>query len=259
MSTSVRSSIDTGGVAPTGPSDVAMATPNSLEKKKSVIGEANAGASAAELRRQSTQLSQQVNKYFHENSAADMRKMRRVIAEDLEWNLMTIPTLSDMCIRVIIKNFHTHPRHDELPAKFRRKVLQQIPVESVPLKLGAQLITDNTYWERCCKAKWRVNDVSKYGHSWKRMYFERELKGIIEGYVPNRTDPTRLHEILKLGAEYVVKMDIKQLLPPVELEKKAFNLDAEDVEEDEAEDKEIKEKFDCDHFDFGTVIPKLTR
>jgi hypothetical protein len=203
---------------------------------------------------QSTQMSQ-LNNNFHENNAADGRKMRRVIAEDLEWNLMTIPSLSDLCTKSIIKNFATHPRHDELPKKFQKKILQQIQVESIPLKLGSYLISDNHYWERCCKSKWRVNDVSKYGNSWKRMYFERELKSLIENFIPNKTEQTRLDEILKLGFPYIIKLDIMQLLPPVELEKKEFNLDAEEEEE---EKEEIKEKFDCDHFDFSLVIPFLS-
>lgn len=217
------------------------------------------GNATSQLRRQSTQASQisQVNQYFHENPAVDNRKMRRVIAEDLEWNLMTVPALSDLCLKTIIKNFHLYPRHDELPEKVRRLLIKHIPVENVPLKIGANLIQDNSYWERCCKAKWRVNDVSKYGHSWKRMYFERELKNCIELFVPNRTDPTRLIEILQLGAASIVKLDIKQLLPPVELEKKEFNLDAEDLDQEEEEKEEIKEKVECDHFDFSKVIPHL--
>jgi hypothetical protein len=213
----------------------------------------NGETANSDLRRQSTQLSQ-INKNFQENQSADNRKMRRVIAEDLEWNLMTIPSLTDLCTKSIIKNFASYPRHDELPSKFKKIILQQIQVTNVPLKLGSYLISDNNYWERCCKSKWRVNDVSKYGNSWKRMYFERELKKIIEHFVPNKTDQSNLNEILKLGAPYIVKLDIKQLLPPVELEKKEFNLD---VEEEEEEKEEIKEKFDCDHFDFSLIIPFL--
>lgn len=171
------------------------------------------------MRRQSTELTE-VNKYFHENNAVDGRKMRRIIAEDPDWNLMTVPLLSELCTKTIVKNFQTHPRHDELPPKYRKKVLQQIPT-TIPLQITSNLVSQEDYWERCCKAKWRVNDVSKYGNSWKRMFFERELKTIIENFVPNRTDPTKLNEILRLGAPYIKKLDVHQLLPPVELEKKS--------------------------------------
>lgn len=209
-----------------------------------------------DLRRQSNQSNQseKPNKEFKMNSALDGRKMRRIIAEDPEWNLMTVPLLSELCTKTIVNHFQTHPRHDELPLKYRKKVLEQIPT-TLPLKITSSLISEEKYWERCCKAKFRVNDVSKYGNSWKRMYFERELKYLIENFVPNRTDSTKLNEIIRLGSPYIFKLDIQQLLPPVELEKKEFSLDNE--EEEEQEKDEIKEKFECDHFDFNQLIPHL--
>jgi len=203
------------------------------------------------LRRQSTDVSN-INKNFQQNNALDGRKMRRIIAEDPEWNLMTVPLLSELCTRTIVKHFQTHPRHDELPLNFRKKVLQQIPT-NIPLNLAATLIDEESYWERCCKAKWRVNDVSRHGNSWKRLFFEKEIKEIIEKFVPNRTDMTKLQEILRLGGKYIVKLDIQQLLPPVELEKKEFNFE----NDEEQERDEIKEKLECDHFDFNNVIPFL--
>ena len=39
------------------------------------------------------------------NPAADPRKMRRVIAEDPEWNLETVPPLVDVCVSHIVQNF----------------------------------------------------------------------------------------------------------------------------------------------------------
>ena len=89
-------------------------------------------------------LAGEVNKYFHQNPAADERKMRRIIAEDPEWNLMTVPLLSELCTKVIVNNYHTHPRHDELPLKHRKKVLNQIPT-SLPLKITADLIDSEEY------------------------------------------------------------------------------------------------------------------
>jgi len=197
----------------------------------------------------------EVNKYFHQNNAVDERKMRRIIAEDPDWNLMTVPLLSELCSRVIVTNFQTFPRHDELPQKWRKKVLNEIPI-TLPLDITAKLVDSEDYWARCCKSKFKVNDVSKYGGSWKRMYFERDLKKIIENYVPNRSEMTKLNEIIELGAPYIVKLDVQQLLPPVEFEKKEFNLDQED--DDDYEKEEIKAQLDCDHFDFNTIVPKLS-
>jgi hypothetical protein len=194
------------------------------------------------------------NQYFHENPAADPRKLRRIIAEDPEWNLMTVPLLTELCVNTIVKFFATHPRHDELLEKYKKRVLKKLPT-SLPLRIASNLIESEEYWERCCKAKYKAGDVTKYDRSWKRMFFEREIQNIIENFVPNQTDKSKLMEIIELGSRYIHKMDIKQLLPPVETEKREFNLDAEDDEEEEKE--EVREQFECDHFDFNLIVPKL--
>lgn len=41
-----------------------------------------------------------------QNPAADPRTMRRVIAEDPNWNLETVLPLVDACIKHIVNNFH---------------------------------------------------------------------------------------------------------------------------------------------------------
>jgi len=194
------------------------------------------------------------NAYFQENPAMDGRKLRRIIAEDPEWNLMTVPLLTEICIGTIVKYFATNPRHDELLERHRKKVLKQLPT-SLPLKITSHLIDSEEYWERCCKDKWKINDVSKFGNKWKRLYFEKSLQAIVENFVPNQTDKTKLMEIVQLGAPYVHKLDVRQLLPPVEVEKKAVVFDDEDDEEEKEE--EPKEEYDCDHFDFNLIVPQL--
>jgi len=46
------------------------------------------------------------------------------------------------------------------------------------------LIEEETFWERCCKARWDLCDVSCYDNCWKRMYFERHLEETLEKFVP---------------------------------------------------------------------------
>lgn len=193
------------------------------------------------------------NEYFNENPVVDGRKLRRIIAEDPEWNLMTVPLLTDLCINTIVKHYSTHPKHDELLEKYKKKVLAQLS-PNLPLKITSNLIDDEGYWKRCCNDKWKMGDVKKYGNSWKRMYFERQMQDIIENFVPNRTDRAKLMEIVDLGSSYIYKLQVNQLLPPVEIEKKRFTLDDEDDDDDR---DEVKEQFDCDHFDFNTIVPKL--
>lgn len=40
-----------------------------------------------------------------DNPAVDMRYLRRIIAEDPEWNLTTVPCLVELCLSHIINNF----------------------------------------------------------------------------------------------------------------------------------------------------------
>lgn len=47
-----------------------------------------------------------------------------------------------------------------------------------------QLVHDDDYWKRCCKARWKLCDVKRHGGSWKRMLFERNLQEAIEGHTP---------------------------------------------------------------------------
>ena len=117
----------------------------------------------------------------------------------------------------------------------------------------ANLVEDEGYWKRCCKAHWEICDVSAYGDCWKRMNFERNLQKIIEGFVPETTDESELKETLPLSANYVEKLDVRQLLPPVKDQPKG-------PEGDDMSDGEGSESGDgpeIDHFDFNMVIPQL--
>ena len=46
------------------------------------------------------------------------------------------------------------------------------------------LIEEESFWERCCKARWDLCDVSCYNNCWKKMYFERHLEETLEKFVP---------------------------------------------------------------------------
>ena len=84
------------------------------------------------------------------------------------------------------------------------------------------------------------------------MYFERNLQEIIEQFVPETTDMTRLNETLPLSANYVKKIEIRQLLPPVREAPKGPDFDdASDAGSDAGDEPE------CDHFNFGPVLKML--
>ncbi|XP_074662310.1 dynein regulatory complex subunit 5-like [Tubulanus polymorphus] len=180
----------------------------------------------------------------------DLRNMRRIIAEDPEWSLATVPLLGELCVKHIVGNFEFNSKiiNDLLP-KHKAKVLDKIAV-GIPLKVTAQLVEDEGYWKRCCKSRWEICDVSRYGASWKRMYFERNLEEIIEHFVPEQTDPTKLQETLPLSTNFVQRLIVRQLLPPVK-ECKDVDDEGSDAGSDAGEGPET------DHFDFSNVLPAL--
>eukprot|EP00914_Ancora_sagittata_P023533 GHVO01046524.1.p1 GENE.GHVO01046524.1~~GHVO01046524.1.p1 ORF type:complete len:500 (+),score=55.74 GHVO01046524.1:31-1500(+) len=229
----------------TSPADGSVERAGSVESKKS---DKNAGSNSGD-RPDKIPSPVTSNK---DNPAADTRNMRRIIAEDPDWSLATVPLLAELCVQHIVENFqHNSKVLNDLLLKHKIKVLERISTD-LPLKVTANLVDDEGFWKRCCMARWRICDVSAYDGSWKRMYFERNLQGIIENFVPESTDVTELNEVLPLSSNYVQKLDIQQLLPPVKDTPKGPDDDMSDGDGSEA-----GEGPEIDHFDFTPVLVKL--
>jgi len=188
-----------------------------------------------------------------DNPAADLRNMRRIIAEDPDWSLATVPMLVELVTSHIVDNFENNSKIlNDLLIKHKTKVLERIATD-LPLKVTANLVEDEGYWKRCCQATWQICDVSAHNGSWKQMYFERNLQRIIEHFVPESTDMTELNETLPLSANYIRKIDIRQLLPPVKEAPKG--VDTDDISDGDGSDS--GDGPEIDHFDFGTVLLQL--
>ncbi|XP_042359364.1 dynein regulatory complex subunit 5 [Plectropomus leopardus] len=186
------------------------------------------------------------------NPAEAFRKMRRIIAEDPDWHLNLVPSLSNLCLQSIVSNFEEKPIFEVLTPIQKDFVLERLST-SLPLHVTANLISDSVYWKRCCEQRWDICDVSHYGHSWKRMFFERHLEDIIELFIPDVTETKTVLQIVPLCKNYVKRLDISQLLPPIKEPQK---------EEDEygSELASVNE-YDgpsMDHFDFNILLNKLT-
>lgn len=175
--------------------------------------------------------------------------MRRIIAEDPEWNLETVPPLVDTCVKYIADNFHAHPILEELLPKHKKMVLQKLS-PSVPLKVSSSLVADEDYWKKCCIVRWGKCDVSNYGKSWKRMFFEKNAQEAIEKFVPDQSDLNELEELLRISSPFIKCLDIQQLLPPPGDKTLSHN-----EEEDQSEDTPIKP---CnDHINTGILFQTL--
>ncbi|XP_041260052.1 dynein regulatory complex subunit 5 [Onychostruthus taczanowskii] len=176
---------------------------------------------------------------------------RRCITEDLSWSLVTVPQLTELCIQHIAHNFEKNPILNNLLPEHQKKVVDRLST-SLPLTVTANTVSHEEYWKRCCMERWEVCDVSNYGDSWKRMFFERHLENILKFFIPNTTDPQEVLELIPLCKGYVRKLEINQFLPPLRVDKKEETSDLSDTEDD----AEIGEVY-MHHYDLRDLITDL--
>lgn len=116
--------------------------------------------------------------------------LRRIIAEDSQWNLAPVKTLSEICVNSIVNNFNQKPILNSLSKKYKNIVLDTISTDT-PLEITAHLIEEESYWKRCAQEKFKNCDVSKHRNNWKLLYFELLAQKTIEEYVPRVDKPPK--------------------------------------------------------------------
>ncbi|XP_029705054.1 dynein regulatory complex subunit 5 [Takifugu rubripes] len=186
---------------------------------------------------------------------------RRIFAEDPDWCLDTVPCLSNICLETIVANYQEKPVYDQLMPVHKDFVHERLST-SLPLHITANLISDGAYWRRCCEQRWDFCDVSCYGHSWKRMFFERHMAHVIEFFVPGVTEPATVLNIVPLCNNYIKRLNISQLLPPIKNPQKEVVKVKREEEEGEEMYLDLESEPDhdgpyLDHFDFNIVLHKL--
>ncbi|XP_043859345.1 dynein regulatory complex subunit 5 [Dromiciops gliroides] len=187
------------------------------------------------------------------NPAANTRRMRRIISEDPEWSLTIVPRLTELCLQHIVSNFENNPILTQLLPDQQRRVLDRLST-NLPLKVVANLITDESYWRRRCNQRWAVGHVEKYGNNWKRMFFERHLEELLKLFIPGTTDPNVILDLVPLCQDYVIRLRVDQFLPPVKLEQPIQEMD----QSDSASENELDE-LNMDHYQLGDLVAGLRR
>lgn len=180
------------------------------------------------------------------------KHIRRIVAEDPDWTLAKVPYLSKLCLESVMKNIEVKPTYKELSPSDKNYVQEKLPL-SVPLTVTANLISDGVYWQRRCKQLWDICDVSNYGKSWKRMFFERYMEGLIELFIPGVTGPKSVLEMVPLCKNYVKRLQITQLLPPIKQPQKEDGEDWLDLSSNQGD-----RRPSLDHFNFNILLEKLT-
>lgn len=148
-------------------------------------------------------------------------------------------------------SFPENPILNYLRPEHQKKVVDRLST-SLPLTVTANIVSHEEYWKRCCVERWQVCDVSNYGGSWKRMFFERHLENILKCFIPNTTDPKEVLDLVPLCKSYVRKLEIDQFLPPLWVDQKKESSDLSDTE-DEAELGEVY----MHHYDLRDLLIDL--
>ncbi|XP_010587291.2 dynein regulatory complex subunit 5 [Loxodonta africana] len=184
-------------------------------------------------------------------NASNVRRMRRIIAEDAEWSLAIVPLLSELCIQHIVKNFQNNPVLKQLLPEHQQKVLDHLSPD-LPLTVTANLIEDENYWRRCCAQRWPVCHVARHGGSWKRMFFERHLENLLKQFIPGTTDPTVILDLLPLCKNYVRRIQVDQFLPPVR-----FPPPPRDGDQSDSGSEGEMEEYSTDHYQLRDLVAGL--
>ncbi|KAG9465554.1 hypothetical protein GDO78_018099 [Eleutherodactylus coqui] len=146
-----------------------------------------------------------------------------------------------------------NPILEELPPEHRSTVLDRLPT-SLPLPVTATLISREDYWRRCCTKRWPACDISHYGFSWKRLFFERHLQNLIENFIPDLTDPGSIRDTAELSKNYIRRLEIQQLFPPVKVEMRKED-EADDVSDSGSD--AAGDLPSLDHFDLSLIADSL--
>uniref|UniRef100_H2SNV0 T-complex-associated-testis-expressed 1 n=1 Tax=Takifugu rubripes TaxID=31033 RepID=H2SNV0_TAKRU len=94
------------------------------------------------------------------------------------------------------------------------------------------------------------------------MFFERHMAHVIEFFVPGVTEPATVLNIVPLCNNYIKRLNISQLLPPIKNPQKEVVKVKREEEEGEEMYLDLESEPDhdgpyLDHFDFNIVLHKL--
>lgn len=189
--------------------------------------------------------------------------MRRIFAEDPNWNLAGVPSLMQLCFNHLVKNYASKPVLQELKSpEFQEKLINNLSVD-LPLQITAE-IENEEYWKKCVEAKtdWGLCVVGDHGGSWKRLYFERSLQALLENCRPEdeakaMDGPGGILEICELSSPFVKTLNLLQLVPPSKGEPEEPVRLAVAEEEPDQDDEEEDEHTFVDHIDMTPIIRKL--
>ncbi|XP_040574349.1 dynein regulatory complex subunit 5-like [Lepeophtheirus salmonis] len=192
----------------------------------------------------------------------------RINAENPFWEKLSIPRLSEKCVRCLAKFFSVKPLGAvHLHGKDRALFLHLLSTTE-SIKLTVERIQDEIYWKRCCLSNLGIThcNVSEHGNSWKRLYCESYIQNLVERFVPTQSDINELKKSVCIFEPYTKRLHIEELLPrPLDRGVKSIEIFKSNeiaigslgttIEDPETEKNDETDNWE--RFDFSTILPLL--
>lgn len=120
-----------------------------------------------------------------------LEPVRRIVTEDLRWNMGMPRPLVEFCLQSITRNVTARPFLRRLSERYRTTVMDGLDVQQLPLAFIADNIADTDlagrkFWKRYCEHYFLPAqcDPRQHDGSWKQTFFELYVQTILEEVVP---------------------------------------------------------------------------
>ncbi|EFN86621.1 dynein regulatory complex subunit 5 [Harpegnathos saltator] len=140
---------------------------------------------------------------------------RTLRAEDASWDDDIIPDLKILALRVIVSTWKDNPVLKDLSTCADKDVLVETLPTDLPFELTITRIDNDFYWERAAKDRWKHNDLTEHGGSWRRLYCERHLVEYLETLEASYFEAQReeCEKLMTLVKNYVHVIRLHCLMP----------------------------------------------
>lgn len=114
---------------------------------------------------------------------------KRLFNNNQDYEFRKVDLLSNLCLKSLVDNFERRPVLSTLPNKLAQKLVNMLPL-NLNLAVALENVRDDTYWERRCKAHFKIHDPTTKGDRlYKSIYLEKLLQLEIEAFTPRRLLP----------------------------------------------------------------------
>lgn len=145
--------------------------------------------------------------------AAESKLSRAVPGATAGRVLASVPRLDDLIIKALAENYEVYPAFDRIPPEYLDHVIALLDPSKIEFANAAKFIRTEKFWKRLCRERWPINQLQAHGLSYKRMYVERHLESLLEGFHPSRSSDNmdRLMREVEASKPCVHALRIQQL------------------------------------------------